>query len=255
MRIGIDFDGVIVRIDEINRTRISDALASEYGIKIVNPDRILWAERYDNKLSVNKELNNKFLKQYFRNIVAYEMTPEGAANLTPIPNAVESIKKLKELKHELHLITARGVADDTDSAHTKRLIGIVNNKLNELGLVFDQCHFGKETKTKIAQELGIDLMIDDKYSHIKKLIDANIPTIQLINSNTKHQRYATDIKGVKLATDWKEIVAEVERLSSKAARTQIIPGSIQTAVSHNTQTKLHRFNAANIVIPPATYGL
>jgi uncharacterized HAD superfamily protein len=224
MKIGIDFDGVIVRVDESNRAKISDALAEEYGIKIINPNTNLWAGRYDGRLFADKKLADEFLNRYFDTVAEYETTATGNANLTPLPNAVPAINKLKELKHELHLITARGALNKTNTQQYEQLTGTVKNKLRELGLVFDQYHFNKSEKVKIAQELGIDLMIDDKYSHIRQLTDANIQTIQLINPKTKSQRYATDVKGVKLATDWNEIVSEVNRMSVR-----LMPGPLHPA--------------------------
>jgi uncharacterized HAD superfamily protein len=218
MKIGIDFDGTIVKVDEANRTRISDALMNEYGIKIANPNTNIWGQRYEGNPFTNKEFENEFLGRYFRAVAGYEMTAAGAANLSPMPNAVECIKRLKELKHELHLITARGFDECPDSGHSKEVINIVNSKLNELGLVFDQYHFGNDSKVKIAQELGLDLMIDDKYSVIRQLSANSVPVIQLISPNSKSQRYAIDIKGAKIATDWNEIVAEVERQTNKSTR-------------------------------------
>lgn len=230
MKIGVDFDGVIVRVDEEARAKIGDALANEYGIRIVNPKAKLWEQRYGQKLFADKDLESKFRHQYFERVVAYEATAEGAAGLSPMPNAAEAVKRLKVLKHELYLITSRG---------GERNEQMINRKLDELGLMFDQYHFDREQKVQTVKELGIDLMIDDKYSNVRQMAAANIPVIQLISQGSGAQQHAGSIKGIQTANNWNEITAIIEQMSSKLQNEQA------------QQPKLHQF----VSVGDIYYGL
>jgi beta-phosphoglucomutase-like phosphatase (HAD superfamily) len=222
MKIGVDFDGVIVRVDEEARAKISDALAKDYGIRIVNPKARSWEQRYGRKLFTDKDLEAKFRYQYFERVVAHEATAAGAAGLSPMPNAAEAIKRLKKLKHRLYLITSRG---------GERNEQMINKKLDDLGLIFDQCHFDMEQKVQTAKDLGIDVMIDDKYSNVRQMAAANIPVIQLISQGSGAQQRADGIKGVQTANNWNEITAIIEQMSSKPQKERAQPPKLHQFVS------------------------
>jgi uncharacterized HAD superfamily protein len=213
MKIGIDFDGVIVKVDEEARTIIADLAARSTGIKIIDPAAALWPDRYD---EIEGEKAEVFIPRYFRAVADYEETPAGKANMKSMPNVKEAITQLKQTGNELYLITARGGTDILkDEEHARRAIKLVRGKLDEIGVSFDKYCFGRMEKVSTALELGLDCMIDDKYSHAEALAGAGIPVFQLLTPGSPAQKSAADIDGVTAVNDWKEIVEKIAQLQNQ----------------------------------------
>lgn len=82
-----------------------------------------------------------------------------------MPGAITVLNLLKEMGHELYIISARGV-------FSERQIEISKRRLKESGLdIFKEYVFKAEDKTKYIKEYSIDIMIDDNLDVCNSLKD------------------------------------------------------------------------------------
>jgi len=153
MRIAVDLDGVI--FDTEKDFRILSELYDTDNFKennIVNQSASKFYEIYnwDKKQCVEFYSNNVF------NI---------EENSNFMPGAIMVLKLLKEMDHELYIISARGIFSERQIEISKRRL-----KENDLD-IFKEYVFKAEDKTKYIKEYSIDIMIDDNLDVCNSLKD------------------------------------------------------------------------------------
>ncbi len=193
MKIGIDFDGVILdseralkfyaeyysyfELDEKLRKR-SDFVAQEYCFD--------WTS----------EEEKQFYKKYF--ILASKTAPF-------VAGAKEILKKLKEEGHELYIISNRGVRDYADE--TKLAL----DRLKELNIEFDGFVWNNKNKAEVCKNLGIEMMIDDSPVNAKTFIGTNIK--MLFFKDVKIEKVFAD--NIKQVDSWMDIYFEANKIEYK----------------------------------------
>ncbi len=175
MRIGIDIDNTIVD------TRKS---VFKYKRKSKFKDRkgyyYFWPEK-------DKE---EFLDTYVEEI---------HKNAEVKDYAKEAIDALKEMGHEIILITYRdNIRSNESNSNTK-------NYLKEHHIFYDEIIFGAFNKGKVCKENHIDLLIDDSLENIESAAKENIKVLvypMLYNKKTKYPRVG----------NWKEVLEYIKNL-------------------------------------------
>lgn len=159
MKIGIDIDGVLNSqyyfcIDY--GTKFCSELR-KYKIENINAidttDMFLWGE----------DIAHQFWNQYRKDLVI---------NLPAKPFASEVIKKLKDEKHEIYIITARKNNDEWFSETLKKDVeGITKKWLENNKIDYDEIFFDIKDKGECCKKHHIDIMIEDDPINIRKLIN------------------------------------------------------------------------------------
>jgi len=166
MKIGIDIDGVVADI--------SNSIKEFFNI---NPEKI---KDYDlTKQGITQEKLIEFLN------------PQTYKNMEPIKDAAESIKEISKY-HQIYFISARNQYKEVKE-HT--IQWLQNN-----GFQFDKVYCG-EDKKKVVQKEGIEFIIEDNPSEIKRLsqITRVIIFTQTWNTNIGY------LKNTTRAIEWGEI--------------------------------------------------
>lgn len=154
MRIGVDVDGVLTNMEEYQL---------KYGKKYFKKtDEEIKEDEIDISgiFGVSKTKREKFWLKY---IWKYCAEP-------PKMNAAETIRKLKEEGHEIHIITGR--AHTTESGITGKLFRWMLLKwLKKWDIPYDSITYCKEKgseadKVKACDELNIDVLVDDKRENV-----------------------------------------------------------------------------------------
>lgn len=162
MRIGIDIDGVFTNLRQFH---------IDYGSKYCydnNIDFTIDLRHFDMASTFNitkeqeKDFWNKYLELYAREVKIR-------------PFAKDVIDKLKEDGHEIHIITARWLADRDDEIG-ENMRNITKNWLYENEIKYDKLCFVKSSKLQYCIDNNIDIMIEDDAKNIDEL-SAKIPVI------------------------------------------------------------------------------
>lgn len=166
MKVGIDLDGVV--IDSENVWRVYEeifAIEDLNGRKIVNKEEPKYQTRYD----WSKEEQEMFNKKYLLNVAKQ-------CNLKP--GFLEVYKKLKNMGHELVVITARGLLVDELKDDAIEL-------LEKHNIIFDKYYWKIADKLEVCKKENIDIMIDDDYKIIEQLSGHHIKTLYFRDVNLK----------------------------------------------------------------------
>lgn len=138
-----------------------------------------------------KKRELEFAKKYYDTIMPN----------TPFKNGVSTyIKKIKDLGHEIIIITARDKTLYTDEYKT------TIKELQKNNIVYDKliCDFDK---VKICQEEKIDLFIDDSITNCKNVNQLGIKTI--LFNNKSNINFQTNFNRVD---SWKELYNIIRKL-------------------------------------------
>lgn len=163
MRIGIDIDGVLTDYLQYSKEVGTKWCNQNKKGKLIDPDA------YDtmDMFGWSKLTDLKFWKE---NIFDY------AKNNPVLPDASTIIKKLKEEKHTIYIITARWLASpktdkvfqsSNDIKHKMR--NTVKEWLAKNEIDYDYIIFSEEDKSKYIKENKIDVMIDDSVRNVLSL--------------------------------------------------------------------------------------
>jgi hypothetical protein len=124
-----------------------------------------------------------------------------------MPEAIESLKKLKEQGHRLHLISFCG---------NKRAQQTAASLKNQCDGLFYSLFFVRNKKFKgaVCKMLGCDIMIDDRPEVLKSVV-LDVPTIVpiLFTGDPSFTDSGNNKCPVNDAASWKEIVELINRLS------------------------------------------
>ena len=155
MKIGIDIDGVI--LDSETAFKVSAEL---YSLDVLGEDKMLdnSTSRFEERYSWTKEQREVWHQKYL---------PIEAEKVNFMPGAIEVIKRLKNMGHELVIITARG-------GLCPRMKDIALEQFKKVGLKFDDYHFVVCDKAKLCTEINIELMIDDDYNNCINIANEGI---------------------------------------------------------------------------------
>lgn len=200
MKIGLDVDGVLTDLE---------GYQLKYGKKYFlkrKPNLKINAAGYDicDIFHCTKSEREKFWTKYIWGY-CMEKTVAGAA---------EMVARLRAEGHEIHIITGR--AHTTEAGPIGELFRkMLISRLKKDGVEYESIHFVSESgsaldKVKICEELGIDVMIDDKKENVEAL-DGKLDIIckdAAYNQGIRTQNY-TRVFSID------EIYDELEKLSAK----------------------------------------
>lgn len=190
MKIGIDFDGVI-----LDTERALKFYADYYsyfelgGLKRKRSDSLSQEKCFD----WTPEQKKEFYKKY------YILASNTASFLT---GAKTILKKLKEEGHELYIVSNRGVRDYVDETKLAR------ERMKELEIEFDGFAWDNENKAETCKRLGIDLMIDDSPVNAKDFIGSDIKMLYF--RDVKIERVFAD--NIKRVDSWMDIYFEANKI-------------------------------------------
>ena len=193
MKIGIDFDGVI-----LDSERALKYYADYYSyFELDGKKRLRSDTTAQEKCFVwSKEEQRNFYNKYF--ILASKTAPF-------ITGAKEILKKLKQEGHELYIISNRGIRDYADE--TKLAL----DRLKELDIKFDGFAWDNKNKADTCKDLGIDVMIDDSPVNAKDFIGTDIKMLFFIDVKIERV-FAENIKRVDT---WVDIYFEINNIEYK----------------------------------------
>ena len=195
MRIGIDIDNCISNFD--------DTLLEEYlkhdkelrntGIINENPEYLRngmfdWTEEEE------KSFYNENIEDF-------------AKKLEPIEDSIYYIKKLKEDRHEIYIITGR------NNGEYKNPNELTIQWLDKYNIVYDKLIFtnsyDKHAKTEACLENNIDLMIEDSTRISLDLINNGIKVY------TMNTRYNQKEQTLDRVSKWEEIYERIVKFNKK----------------------------------------
>ncbi len=183
MRIGIDIDDTMADTFDYLMPYIAEFF--EIDIKCLKDNNI----SYNTLSEKMKKRELEFAKKYYDKVIPS----------TPFKTKVaEYIDKIKDLGHEIIIITARDKTLYTDEYKTT-IKELKNNNINYDKLI---CNFDK---AKVCVMEKIDLFIDDSIANCNKVKQLGIETI-LFNSKS-NIRYKTNLYRVD---NWKEIYEKIK---------------------------------------------
>lgn len=192
MKIGIDVDGVLINFENalLAKAEIFD-IENCRGNGVIYKDKFHSQERYD----WTEDEKEKFLVENLA------ITTEETELM---PSMKYVINKLKQMGHELIVISARGIEDD-------KLIDVVLNKLKKENITFNKYYWKERNKPEICKKENIDIMIDDNPFICQKMIDNCIKTLYFRGSIG----WNLESKYIKEVKNWGEIYRFIKDMDSK----------------------------------------
>ena len=173
MRIGIDIDGVLTDIEQL-QLDVGGKFFSRFNKSVLNKDGYEITKIFN----VSDELDSQFWNEYLYEYVTKEPSRKYAS---------EVIKKLKDDGNEIYIVTARYLTD-RNNEDGEKMRKIVVNWLAEQKIDYDEIIFSPEDKKENCKKYNIDIMIEDKVDNINK-ISSIIPVICF------HAGYNNECKG------------------------------------------------------------
>ena len=186
MKIGIDIDDTMADTYEYLIPYIAEFF--EVDIKYLKNNNISYC-------TLPKDMKKReleFAKKYYDKVIPN----------TPFkPKVAEYIGKIKELGHEIIVITARDKTHYTDEYKT------TIEELNNNNIKYDKlvCNFDKKT---VCQNEKIDVFIDDSIVNCNKVKELGIKVI-LFNSTSN----INEISNLDRVGNWKDIYTKIKELT------------------------------------------
>jgi 5'(3')-deoxyribonucleotidase len=180
MKIGIDIDDTV---SKTNERLIEEAVKYDSevlrGRGFKNPDAYSFMEMfYWSVVDVDN-----FLKKFRKSNAFYELEPK--------EYAAQVITKLYEAGNEIYFITRR--------QNTFKVKSMTKKWMKKNGFKYNKIFFHIREKGKFAEDLGIDLFIDNDEKNVYEALEYNIDSLLMA---TRYNENVTDLKRVN---DWKEI--------------------------------------------------
>ena len=190
MKIGIDFDGVI--LDSQRNINFYADFWSTFELKKSKlKDEDLEQECC---FGWTKEEKKRFFDKHYDKI---------SKNSEFIVGAKEILTILKNEGHELYLVTARGQLGEEET-------NLAKEKLDELGVEFDMLCWSSVDKVSKCKELGINVMIDDNPKNVEQFKDEENIKVLYFQDNFAR---SVDMKNVIKVDSWMDIYQEIFKLS------------------------------------------
>ena len=199
MKIGIDIDDTTV-ITVKSMIKYADLYDTKIlGRKGTNGNLGLIQNRYYLKVLYGWDDKTKFdfFDTYYKNVLE---------ECVPMPNAPETITKLKEEGNEISFITAR--LTQIKNCDTEN---ITINTLKDNKIPYDKLIINASDKLKFCKENEIEIFIEDSYDTCKQLEESGIKTY-LMTTKMNQNIDAGEIERVK---DWNEIYQKVKSYIEK----------------------------------------
>lgn len=158
MKIGIDVDGVLLDYEKgmLVGAEFFDIEKCRGNGKIYL-DKFFVQDKYD----WTQEEKTQFINENLSKISKESNIMAGAKYV---------LEKLKEMGHELIIISTRGTESD-------EMIDIVTEKFKKENMRFDKYYWKEHNKLNVCQEENIDIMIDDSPKTCKKMAENEIKAI------------------------------------------------------------------------------
>lgn len=158
MKIGIDVDGVLLDYEKgmLANAEIFDIEKCRSNGKI-HLNKYFVQDKYDWTDDEKIQFINENLAEISKK-----------SNI--MPGAKYVLSKLKEMGHDLIIISTRGT-------ESEEMIEIVTEKFKEENMQFDKYYWKENNKLQICKDENIDIMIDDSPTTCKKMIDNKIRAI------------------------------------------------------------------------------
>jgi len=174
MRIGIDID------ETLNDVKEKLEVAAFNYAKSIGKDIVLQDDKCkkDNKGSYIKDKYN-FTYEELKHFLG-PIQDEIINNATPKENVSEIIKKIKELGHEIYIITARDSEFHEDPYKQSK------EWLNTNNIIFDKLIVNAREKDIVCKQESIDLFIDDSLNNCISVSDIGIKTILFSNKESNY---------------------------------------------------------------------
>lgn len=184
MKIGIDIDDTMADTFDYLIPYISEFF--EIDTKYLKDNNISYCSLPEDM----KKRELEFAKKYYDKVI-----PD-----TPFkPKVAEYINKIKQLGHEIIVITARDETLYTDEYKTT-IKELNNNNINYDKLI---CDFDKAT---VCKDEKIDLFIDDSIANCNKVKELGIETI-LFNSKSNME----EVTNLYRVDNWKDIYEKIKQ--------------------------------------------
>lgn len=199
MKIGIDIDDTTL-ITVKSMIKYADLYDTKIlGRKGTNGNLGLIQNRYYLKVLYGWDDKTKFdfFDTYYKNVLE---------ECVPMPNAPETITKLKEEGNEISFITAR--LTQIKNCDTEN---ITIKTLKDNNIPYDKLIINASDKLKFCKENGIEIFIEDSYDTCKQLEENGIKTY-LMTTKMNQNIDAGEIERVK---DWNEIYQKVKSYIEK----------------------------------------
>ena len=180
MKIAIDLDGVV-----FNSEMFFMASGELYDAMILGKNSIVKPDepRVQNKYSWSDEELQGYIERYSRSL-----------DFDVMPCAKIVIDELKR-DNELFVVSARGQFSEEE-------ITIARRKLDEAGITFHHYFFGHLDKRQIVRDLGIDVMIDDRYDVCEDLSRMGVLSLYFRMAG---RRELEESELVKEVNNWGEV--------------------------------------------------
>lgn len=192
MKIGIDVDGVLTNVEQYVFENFGK-YCYEHNIDILNikSEEYDTADIYNTTEEKDLEIWDELFLEYVKTYPARKF-------------ASEIIAKLKEMGHEIYIITARTSSTEEEISKSKVENSTIN-WLDQNNIKYDEVIFEK-AKEKIIKEKQIDIMIEDSPKNIKKLSEICQVFIFGCAYNRNLQKYGI------IVNSWYEVLAHIENI-------------------------------------------
>ena len=193
MKIGIDLDGVV-----IDSVRLFNVYEEIYDIDILKGDNLINKHQVDfqDKYNWTEEQKKEFIEKYFLKV---------AKENELMPGFKEVYNLLKKEGHQFIVITARGNP-------VKELKDESLKLFKENNIEFDKYYWGVTDKSEICKRENIELIIEDNYNWIKKLIEDKFKILYFRDVNmtkVKESEYLTEVN------NWGDIYRYFKKIKNK----------------------------------------
>ena len=197
MRIGVDIDEVLCPFTE----PYMEFFNKRHGTRLTKEDFVHY--NFD-------EITGVPLAECVRTCEAWSKAGH-TSEMTPYPDALPALRKLKARGHELFVVSGRHAFSHAATREwlERHFPGIFTG----VSFISFRSHDGDTTsKADRCRELGVRVLIEDDPHYIDECRAAGIPIILLA------QPWNRAIKAdaaVRLAKDWDDILREIESLEEK----------------------------------------
>ena len=194
MKIGVDFDGVIIDYE-----RVMSDNARFHNLFVLKKDdkedksKFFYLDRFN----WTKEEKDEFMKLYSK---------DATMSSPVIPYAKFGIDYLKSIGCELDCITARG-------GFNKNIFWYVLERLKSESISFDKIFFSAGNKVEVCLSENIDYMIEDNPDNCRVLINNGIKCLYL---NTSHGEHLDESEYVIEFDSWIEICEFISKKLNKS---------------------------------------
>lgn len=183
MNIGIDIDDTLNDIYDYKRIIAENYIANNnLNYNLINADAYLVEDMFN------------WDKEGFKTF--WESCSEELFSTAPVrPYAVELINKLKQLGHNIYIVTARSTKSFAKPYE------ISHNWLIKNNIVFDELIASRSDKDVICLEKNLEIFIDDLPENLEKISNVGVKALVMHNSHNKEFNHPH----ITRVTNWQEI--------------------------------------------------